>query len=221
MLQSKQYYVIEPKTQNSNYNSPKIYLPSATIHLRRKREEMLPASTHHLHSHATATNRRRKREFYSHETATYLRHIHNFNSHATAITTNRRKREFYSHSTAIATNRRRRKRDNHYSDPQTSGFQPYLLHSSQTFEFLPTFNFSDPFDAPSDKNDGTSDKTDQNPTIPVTEMSDLELKRLGFPVPATTTESVYSMLHTFSGSGSGHDLSSVIDSPYIKFTSRK
>jgi hypothetical protein len=109
-----------------------------------------------------------------------------------------------------------RPRRSYYSNDQSgSGFHPFL-QSSQSIEFLSTFNFSDPSDGSPEKH-GSDDPT---PVVPVTEMSDLELRRLGFPVPATTTpESVYSILRGFSGSA--HDLSSVIDSPYIKFTSRK
>ena len=97
------------------------------------------------------------------------------------------------------------------------------MQSSQTIEFLSTFNFSDPIDGSTDQRiNGNFNSEDPTPIVPVTEMSDLELRRLGFPVPATTTETnVYSILHGFGGSGSGHDLSSVIDSPYIKFISRK
>lgn len=109
--------------------------------------------------------------------------------------------------------RRKRSDSSHFLDQQqsSSGFHPL-----SQIEFLSSFNFSDPFDT----DRANSNSEDPTPIVPVTEMSDLELKRLGFPVPATTTESIYSMLHGFSGPGS-HDLSSVIDSPYIKFTSRK
>jgi len=114
-----------------------------------------------------------------------------------------------------------RKKRSYYNDQSSSGFQPYM-QSSQTIEFLSTFNFSDPMDGSADRHAGNFVSEDPTPILPVTEMSDFELKRLGFPVPATTTESsIYSILHGFGGSGSGHDLSSVIDSPYIKFTSRK
>ena len=113
---------------------------------------------------------------------------------------------------------RLQKRSEHQQQQHSSreGFHPFM-QSSQSIEFLSTFNFSDTIDGSQDRNTIAEDQT---PIVPVTEMSDLELKRLGFPVPATTTESnVYSILHGFGGSG--HDLSSVIDSPYIKFTSRK
>ncbi len=117
-------------------------------------------------------------------------------------------------STRRQSSKRRKRSDTHFAD--TSGFHPFL-QSSQTIEFYSTFNFSDPMDGSMDRNGGSNSDHDQTPSSPVTEMSDLELKRLGFPVPATTTESVYSILHGFSGSGSG----AVIDSPYIKITSRK
>jgi hypothetical protein len=107
--------------------------------------------------------------------------------------------------------RRKRSESSHFSDQQgSSGFHPL-----SQIEFLSSFNFSDPLEFVDRTN-----SEDPTPIVPVTEMSDLELKRLGFPVPTTTTESIYSILHGFSGPGS-HDLSSVIDSPYIKFTSRK
>ena len=115
--------------------------------------------------------------------------------------------------------RRKRSISSFYSDQSSnSGFHPYL-QSSQTIEFLSNFNFSDPLDGSTSDRGVGSNSEDPTPIVPVTEMSDLELRRLGFPVPATTTESVY--VHGFAGPGSGHDLSSVIDSPYIKFTSRK
>ena len=109
--------------------------------------------------------------------------------------------------------KRRKRSDSSHFLESSSGFHPL-----SQIEFLSSFNFSDPFDP--QLQPANSNSEDPTPIVPVTEMSDLELKRLGFPVPATTTESIYSMLHGFSGPGS-HDLSSVIDSPYIKFTSRK
>ena len=98
----------------------------------------------------------------------------------------------------------RRPKRSYFSDQQsTSGFHPFM-QSSQTIEFLSTFNFSDPIDGLSDRHSGNFNSEDPTPIVPVTEMSDLELRRLGFPVPATTTEtSVYSILHGFGGSGSG------------------
>jgi hypothetical protein len=124
-------------------------------------------------------------------------------------------------------NTKRRKRNipnningnNLYSD--NSGFHPFL-QSSQTIEFLSPMNISDTWEY----GPGTSwsqNSEGQTPMVTVTEMSDLELRRHGFPVPATTTESVYTFrgFHSLGTGGSGLDLPSGIESPFIHITSRK
>lgn len=119
------------------------------------------------------------------------------------------------------TKRRKRAVVNNSHNTDNSGFHPFL-QSSQTIEFLSPMNISDTWEYGAGSTWSQSSEG-QTPMVTVTEMSDLELRRLGFPVPSTTTESIYSFrgFHSLGTGGSGLDLPSGIESPFIHITSRK
>jgi hypothetical protein len=77
-------------------------------------------------------------------------------------------------------------------------------------QFLSPVNFSDFYDP---------GMLDLGGELAVTEMTDQELRRLGFPVPTKPPETVITEPPTYQGGNP--EFPSVLESPYFQFTSRK
>ena len=81
-------------------------------------------------------------------------------------------------------------------------------------QFVNPYNFSDVYDPALIDFGGEGD-------APVTEMTDAELRKLGFPVPTQPPDTAMTQQTPYLGTGGSSDFLSAMDSPYFQFTSRK